>query len=191
MAANTGLQGGWWGTQKITRPPGWTRHCGYGEAIAGWCHRAICPPAPSSPRDVRKWRSLTGILGWTRQWPTRGSFVWVVWIAFNQAVNGQRRSLGECPRGMMGELECVLAGLNLSITNRRKHSGVTLVLVLMVSLSISTACLVACPHPMIRVYWWQAKALIKDPQLLVQMKLDPKSWQFSCYLPSCHLNPME
>lgn len=55
MAANTGLQGGWGCTKKITRPPGWTRHCGYGEAIVGWCHRAICPPALSSPRDVRKW----------------------------------------------------------------------------------------------------------------------------------------
>ncbi len=41
--------------KKITRPPSWTQHCGYGEAIAGWCHRAICPPALSSPRDVRKW----------------------------------------------------------------------------------------------------------------------------------------
>lgn len=36
------------GRKKITRPLSWTWHCGYGEAIASWCQRAIFPPDSSS-----------------------------------------------------------------------------------------------------------------------------------------------
>lgn len=101
MAANTRLQGGWRSAKKkkITRLPGWTRHCGYGEAIEGWCHRAICPcpPPPPQPNPAPVMSgngSLKDISRWTRWWPWQDSFVWVVWIAFNQPVNGQRRSPG-------------------------------------------------------------------------------------------------